>query len=88
MKRFLPSFQVVKARLQQRELYVVDSNQTLRLGAHYNGIIDCIKRTWMHEGVYGFYKGCLPNAVRVAPGAAITFFAYETISDFLCTYGH
>jgi solute carrier family 25 (mitochondrial folate transporter), member 32 len=76
---------VVKARLQQREIptasKLVDS--ALVRGAHYDGVIDCVKRTWRHEGVYGFYKGCLPNALRVAPGAAITFYSYETISDML-----
>ena len=42
-----------------------------------------VVKTWTHEGVYGFYKGCLPNAIRVAPGAAVTFFTYETVADVL-----
>jgi len=51
--------------------------------AQYKGVVDCVVQTWRHEGVYGFYKGCLPNAVRVAPGAAVTFFCYETVADLL-----
>ena len=49
----------------------------------YRGVVDCVVKTWTHEGVYGFYKGCLPNAIRVAPGAAVTFFTYETVADVL-----
>jgi hypothetical protein len=51
--------------------------------AQYKGVVDCVAQTWRREGAYGFYKGCLPNAVRVAPGAAITFFCYETVADVL-----
>lgn len=49
----------------------------------YRGVVDCVVKTWKYEGAYGFYKGCLPNAIRVAPGAAVTFFTYETIASVL-----
>lgn len=51
--------------------------------AQYKGVVDCVTRTWRQEGVYGFYKGCLPNALRVAPGAALTFYTYEVVADVL-----
>jgi solute carrier family 25 (mitochondrial folate transporter), member 32 len=51
--------------------------------AQYRGVVDCVVKTWTHEGAYGFFKGCLPNAIRVAPGAAVTFFTYETVASML-----
>lgn len=91
--------QVIKSRLQQRSNHMSYSsssnNSTNNLAAvgnksypqiqpkPYNGVIDCIKRVWMNEGTYGFFKGCVPNAVRVAPSAAITFVVYESMMDLL-----
>ena len=77
--------QVIKSRLQQR-------SQTVELSAsggieiverRYAGVTDCAKRIWMREGVSGFFKGCIPNAIRVAPSAAITFVVYESMVDFM-----
>mmetsp|Transcript_24229 Transcript_24229/g.41052 ORF Transcript_24229/g.41052 Transcript_24229/m.41052 type:complete len:357 (+) Transcript_24229:65-1135(+) len=51
--------------------------------AQYQGVVDCVRKTFANEGMYGFFKGCLPNAIRVAPGAAVTFFTYETVADAL-----
>ncbi len=58
---------------------------------YYKGSIDTIRKIWMsgvvcsilvcrNEGVAGFYKGIVPNVLRVAPSAAITFFVYEEFS--------
>jgi len=40
-----------------------------------------VEKIWQQEGLWGFFKGSIPNAMRVAPGAAITFVVYETILD-------
>ena len=56
--------------------------------AQYNGVIDCVRKTWRNEGIYGFYKGCIPNTIRVAPAAAITFFTYELVADALHSRGN
>ena len=58
--------------------YVKDSHPNA-----YFGVLDCTKRIWMNEGVHGFFKGCVPNALRVAPSAAITFVVYEGIVDLI-----
>ncbi|KAF3691562.1 Mitochondrial folate transporter/carrier Solute carrier family 25 member 32 [Channa argus] len=63
-------YQVVRARLQ-------DQHNT------YNGTMDVIRRTWRNEGAFGFYKGIIPNVIRVTPACCITFVVYENISDFL-----
>lgn len=49
----------------------------------YRGIIDAGQAMWRREGLSGFFKGLIPNALRVAPAAAITFVVYESVLDFL-----
>ncbi|KAG9355762.1 hypothetical protein JZ751_000602 [Albula glossodonta] len=63
-------YQVVRARLQ-------DQHNT------YNGVLDVIRRTWRNEGAVGFYKGMVPNLIRVTPACCITFVVYENVSRFL-----
>lgn len=49
----------------------------------YSGVVDCVGKIARNEGVNGFFKGCLMNAIRVAPSAAITFVTYELVLDVL-----
>jgi len=77
--------QVIKSRLQQRsqgtELSAAGNIKFVK--RKYNGVLDCISRIWKLEGVIGFFKGSIPNALRVAPSAAIVFVVYESTMDFL-----
>uniref|UniRef100_A0A6I8NT35 Solute carrier family 25 member 32 n=1 Tax=Ornithorhynchus anatinus TaxID=9258 RepID=A0A6I8NT35_ORNAN len=63
-------YQVVRARLQDQHNL-------------YEGVMDVISRTWRKEGVHGFYKGIVPNLIRVTPACCITFVVYENVSHFL-----
>uniref|UniRef100_UPI0037E9BDA3 solute carrier family 25 member 32b n=1 Tax=Semicossyphus pulcher TaxID=241346 RepID=UPI0037E9BDA3 len=63
-------YQVVRARLQDQH-------------NRYNGVIDVVRRTWRNEGAIGFYKGIIPNLIRVTPACCITFVVYENVSRFL-----
>lgn len=85
--------QVVKTRIQQRHVEPQAQPRSAAVDqpvpapdfiAHttrrYRGVVDCITQTWRHEGVYGFYRGCLTNSLRVAPSAAITFATYEWVA--------
>ena len=76
---------MIKARLQQRsETLEVTSTGDLRVARRdYVGLVDTTKKIFRNEGIAGFFKGCIPNAVRVAPGAALTFVVYESIMDML-----
>jgi len=78
--------QVIKSRLQQRsqaaELSAL-GEVTIVNKKEYLGVIDCVNRIWRQEGLVGFFKGCIPNAIRVAPSAAITFVVYEGVMDAL-----
>lgn len=77
--------QVIKSRLQQRsqtaEINLSGDVQIVK--RHYTGVVDCIRQIFRKEGVYGFFKGAIPNALRVAPSAAITFVVYESVMDML-----
>ncbi|XP_036395383.1 mitochondrial folate transporter/carrier-like [Megalops cyprinoides] len=63
-------YQVVRARLQDQH-------------NKYGGAVDVIRRTWRNEGAVGFYKGMVPNLIRVTPACCITFVVYENVSHFL-----
>jgi solute carrier family 25 folate transporter 32 len=78
--------QVMKARLQQRSQAIEVSETTGEIivaKREYSGVIDCAKKIWRNEGIYGFFKGCVTNAIRVAPSAAVTFVTYEFVLDML-----
>ncbi|XP_015252362.1 mitochondrial folate transporter/carrier-like [Cyprinodon tularosa] len=63
-------YQVVRARLQDQH-------------NRYSGVGDVVRRTWRNEGVMGFYKGIIPNLIRVTPACCITFVVYENVSRYL-----
>jgi len=46
-------------------------------------MLDAIKRILQMEGWAGLYKGIVPSTVKAAPANAVTFVAYELISDWL-----
>jgi hypothetical protein len=39
----------------------------------------CVQR----EGIGGFYKGLVPNVLRVMPQSALTFLVYESVMRLL-----
>ena len=76
--------QVVKARMQQRSEFVdfTADGDVRVVKRDVVGIIETSRRIWQKEGILGFFKGCIPNAIRVAPSAAVTFVVYESAMDF------
>lgn len=77
--------QVIKARMQQRSeaLEITASGEVRAVRRHYVGLIGSCQKIITQEGLSGLFKGVIPNALRVAPGAAITFVVYESVMDFL-----
>ena len=56
----------------------------MQLKGHvYNGVVDAFRTILRDEGPKGFYKGMLPNAVKVVPNAAVRFLAYDTLKRAL-----
>jgi hypothetical protein len=77
--------QVIKSRLQQRShsLELTVDGEVEAVKREYMGMISTARKMWQREGFSGYYKGMVPNAIRVAPGAAITFVVYESVLDWL-----
>eukprot|EP00850_Spirogloea_muscicola_P022556 SM000301S11759 [mRNA] locus=s301:14049:17171:+ [translate_table: standard] len=66
--------QLVRTRLQA---------QCQSSAEKYTGMLDVFHQTWRHEGPTGFYKGLLPNMLKVAPAASITYIVYESMKERL-----
>ena len=49
----------------------------------YKGMYHALKEILIREGFTGLYKGIIPSLIKSAPAGAVTFLAYEHISDFL-----
>lgn len=64
--------EVVRSRLQEQRHCKYSE-------ARYKGVIDCIRKIYMNEGIAGFYSGCATNLMRTTPAAVITFTSYEFI---------
>jgi solute carrier family 25 (mitochondrial folate transporter), member 32 len=77
--------QVLKARLQQRAdaLEITPDGNVRAVKRNYQGVLNSVRKMWKQEGLAGFFRGCIPNAIRVAPGSAITFLVYESVMDAL-----
>ncbi len=43
------------------------------------GLINTVKSVWVNEGLIGFYKGMVPNLLRVVPSTCVTFLVYENV---------
>ncbi|XP_020088507.1 calcium-binding mitochondrial carrier protein SCaMC-2-B-like [Ananas comosus] len=66
--------QVIRTRLQAQK---ANSN------AAYKGMSDVFWKTLQNEGFRGFYKGILPNLLKVVPSASITYLVYESMKKKL-----
>ncbi|XP_065851223.1 folate transporter 1, chloroplastic isoform X2 [Euphorbia lathyris] len=64
-------FQVIRARLQQRP--------SMDGVPKYMDSWHVVKETVRFEGFRGFYKGIIPNLLKNAPAASITFIVYENV---------
>ncbi|KAF2005414.1 solute carrier family 25 protein [Amniculicola lignicola CBS 123094] len=65
-------YQPIRARMQQYDA-----------AKKYNGLVDVIVKTWRNEGFLAFYKGVIPNTIRVVPTTVVTFVVYENTKIYL-----
>lgn len=49
----------------------------------YRGTIDCIAKTVHKEGLFGLYKGFIPNWTRTGTHTVVTFFVFEQLRAFV-----
>jgi len=62
-------------------------NKMAEMGYKYKSIWDAIKITAAQEGFKGFYKGIVPNLLKVAPSMASSFLSFELARDFFVSLG-
>jgi solute carrier family 25 phosphate transporter 23/24/25/41 len=48
----------------------------------YNGTWDAIKKIYQQEGLTGYYRGLLPNYIKVVPALAVSFATYEKLREY------
>jgi hypothetical protein len=52
-------------------------------GNPLSAIVQQFRGIYKHEGVRGFYRGLLPEMLKVTPMVGVTFMVYETMSHAL-----
>ena len=62
-------------------------NRMAKMGYKYKSIWDAISIIATQEGVRGFYKGIVPNLLKVAPSMASSFLSFEVARDFFVHLG-
>lgn len=62
-------------------------NKMKSMGYKYKGIFDGIRVIASQEGLGGFYKGIVPNLLKVAPSMASSFLSFELTRDFFIRMG-
>jgi solute carrier family 25 phosphate transporter 23/24/25/41 len=45
----------------------------------YNGMTDAFRKIYASEGWKGFYRGLLPNYLKVVPAISISFLVFEQL---------
>ncbi|KAM3134187.1 hypothetical protein pb186bvf_013705 [Paramecium bursaria] len=60
-----------------------DNKQKYQFGSQKILISEIIKGIYLQDGVAGFYKGLIPDIIRVLPMSCITFLVYEVFSRYL-----
>ena len=62
-------------------------NKMKTMGYKYKGLFDAIRIIALEEGFRGFYKGIVPNLLKVAPSMASSFLSFEVTRDFFVRMG-
>ncbi|KAL4715736.1 hypothetical protein ACJJTC_006315 [Scirpophaga incertulas] len=70
---------LVKTRLQLQATKISASSSDPH---YYDGIVDCMKKMYKHEGVTSFWKGILPPILAETPKRAVKFFTFEQYKQF------
>ena len=52
------------------------------VGYQYKSIFDALTKIFAQEGIRGFYKGIIPNLLKVAPSMASSWLSFEMTRDF------
>ncbi|XP_072038142.1 mitochondrial substrate carrier family protein ucpB-like [Amphiura filiformis] len=63
---------VVKTRVMNQKISGLSKDERL-----YKNSLDCLIKLLKSEGIFGLYKGFIPNWMRIGPHTVISFFLFE-----------
>lgn len=66
-----------------RTRYMNQKKDNNRKPVLYRGTFDCIMKTVRKEGLFGLYKGFIPNWTRTGTHTVVTFFVFEQLRAFV-----
>ena len=66
-----------------RTRYMNQKKDNNRKPILYRGTFDCIMKTVRKEGLFGLYKGFIPNWTRTGTHTVVTFFVFEQLRAFV-----
>jgi len=56
---------------------------TKKLNLGYDSTVQTFKIIWKDYGIKGFYRGIIPNLLKVAPAIAVSFVTFEQTKTLL-----
>jgi solute carrier family 25 uncoupling protein 8/9 len=59
-----------------------DVTKTRMMAGKYTGVVDCVTTTFKNEGAGAFYKGFIPNFMRLASWNITMFITYEQLKSY------
>lgn len=60
-----------------------DVTKTRMMAGKYNGVLDCVGTTFKQDGFLAFYRGFVPNFLRLASWNVTMFVCYEQIKAYM-----
>lgn len=79
--------ELIRRRMQVRGFEldgVVDPNAAKPKGGA--GIFQEIKAVYRADGIRGFYRGLIPNYLKIIPAAGVSFLTYEKMKEIITAY--
>ncbi|XP_069700643.1 solute carrier family 25 member 35-like isoform X2 [Periplaneta americana] len=73
---FMTPFDVVMTRLYNQ------GTDAEGRGLLYRGVTDCFIKMWKTEGIRGYFKGFMPNYIRLGPHTVLCFVFWDELRDF------
>lgn len=72
---------LVKTRLQIQNKKTMGSTGA-GTQIYYNGVLDCFRKMYRHEGMFSYWKGILPPILAETPKRATKFVCFEQYKRF------
>jgi len=51
-------------------------------GEVYTGVIHCVRKMWVDDSYRSFYRGIIPNAIKIVPNNGIRFVVFTQLSHY------